>query len=340
MNTIARIPLVIISFLLSVALWLYVQVTEFPDKPPQTSYTVPVQVFGLPDKMQIVVPPDPVKIFPVGSPDDWDRVTEDDITARVNLRNAQTGEQNYPVQISIAGDHPGIRWEPKWPDLTVRIVVDNRTHKEIPVRVQVSHELPPNLGYWYLPDSTFTEPATITISGPEADVKRVKYARTVLDLEQVTPGGAYTRTLELLEDGDRPAPSTVTYSPKTVLVRPALAVGSEVRDVLVQPHYKGQPAPGYMVKSFEVNPNMVEVRGRPEALAAFSILPTKEIDLGGLKATESFLLTPELPQDVVLASPQPITVKVVVEAVAPPAATKPPPTPVEPPKRKPRRRKS
>lgn len=336
MRMVARIPLLILSFLLSLVLWAYVQVQEFPDKPASPSYTLKVQEVGLPSDMLIVGPPDPIKIFPVGSPDDWVGVTDNDFVATVDLKDAKPGASTYVVRVAVTGDHPGLRWEPKTSE--VRIATDVKKSKEIPVVVQIYNELPTNQGYWYLPYATYTEPAMITVEGPKADVDNIESARAILDLSRVTPGGAYTSTLEVLQSGGRPAPTSITYNPKTVLVRPALAVGSESRELLVQPSYKGQPAPGYTVKSIEVTPDSVPVRGRPESLAAMKVLSTKEIDLTGLKATNTFTLTPDLPADVIMASPRPIIAKIVIEPTAPPVATKPVPT-VKPPKTKTRRRK-
>ena len=322
MNQVAKIPLMVLSFLLAIILWVTVQVQEHPPKEPKTSYPIPITTVGLPESMQIINKPDSIKIFPAGPTDEWARVADSDLSATVDLSGAQKGgPRSYPIKITVKGEHVGLRWSPR--SLDAVITVDRRITKLVPVIVQPSNGLL-GLDSWYVPESTYTEPAEIAITGPETDVKEVVAARTTLNLENVAPGRTYTsKVLDLLEAHDRVAPVSVDYDrERTVDIHPAIVIGVQAREAYVMPDYKGFPAPGFSVKSIEISPNKVQIHGQPEALSKSSYVKV-EVDLTNLKQTQTLLLTPKpVRSDVFMSVPAPeISVKVVIEAVAPPRVT-------------------
>jgi YbbR domain-containing protein len=330
MSTMARIPLLILSFVLSILLWVYVQVQENPTKQPKTSYTLNVEVRNLPASMEVVKPPDPIRVFPVGKREEIARIDEADLSAYVDLSTAQSGTGTFPVHLVVGGDYD-VKWDPPSSARKVAITVERTTTKAIPVRVQISGSLS-NPDYMYLPDSTYVEPPTLLIKGPASSVDRVLYARAILDLTNVSPNKTYQSEVELLEDLDRPAQGSVhiamddtspadakssaARAPTIVTIHPAIAVGLETRSLHIQPTYRGLPAPGHIVKQIQVTPEDVQVRGRPPTLSSMSVLRTEDVDISGLKETKVFTVTPRLPQDTLVTSPQVITVRVVIERVA------------------------
>jgi YbbR domain-containing protein len=327
MSTMARIPLLILSFILSILLWVYVQVQENPPKQPKTSYSVRVEIRNLPSTMEMPKI-NPLRVFPQGTADELARIDDKDISAYVDLANADPGTKDYPVHLVVKGDY-NVRWDPAPDDRKVTITLEKTTKKAIPVRVQVVGSLS-NPDYLYLPDSTYVDPPLILIIGPESDVSRVYYARAILDLTNVSPGKTYQSDIELLEKNDRPAQDTVRIDSEDeksgnpaspvhttrVTIHPSVAVGLETRSFHIQPTYRGLPAPGFVVKEIQVSPENVPVRGRTITLSAMSVVRTEDVDISGLKETKQFTVNPRLPDDVSVTSPQVIYVTVVIERVA------------------------
>jgi YbbR domain-containing protein len=309
---ISKIWLMIFSFLLSISLWAYVQVQENPTKPPATSYTLEVLPKNLPDGYSLVRSPEPIKVFPVGTPDEVARIDPKDLSASMDLSSPVEGSHSYAVKLTVAGDY-AVRWEPQGPTATVE--VQKKIAKDVPVRVQVSNGLT-HTDYWYLPEQTFAEPAVIRITGPKPDVDAVVEARATLDLLKVAPGQVYSSDIELLESGNRPASRMVEADPKIVLVHPAIAVGLDTRSVHIQPAFKGQPPFGYVVKSLEVTPNEIQLRGRPEILSTMTMVTTEPVDLSQIKSTTSITIAPVLPPGVIISPPQIVTLKIVIEPLA------------------------
>lgn len=325
MNTIARLPLMIVSLVLSMLLWVYVQVQENPPKTPPPFYVLDIQLRHLPTDLQVVSPPEQIKVFPQGADDERARIDEKDLTAFIDLSNARvpaavvSSAQYYPVHLVVRGDY-AVTWQPRSP--VARVVIQRKKTKQVPVKVQPYGALPiPDA--LYLPESTFTEPATVNVTGPESDVEGVISARATLDLARTESGKGYWSDIELLQTGDRPAPSTVAVEPRRVLVHPAIAIGLQNRTAHVQPTFVNQPAVGYGLSKVEVNPPDVLLRGRAETLGTLSFVRGQPIDLTGLKSTTNFVLVPDLPQDVTVVSQTPINVRVTISPTGPPVTTPP-----------------
>jgi YbbR domain-containing protein len=316
----------LLSFALSMWLWLYVQAQEFPTDKIPTFFTVKIELRNVPDD---IVPADPgsLRFFPRGMPDDIRLVKPEDLSAYVDLSGARPDpgdntRKSFPVHLVVNG-HDSVTWGPPKPSVTLRIQA--KLTKRIKVRVQPSGELP-NPDHIFLPLSTYTEPAEIEVSGPESDVRDVDSARVILNLAGVAPGGpAPEGEIEILQGDDRPAPSTVLCDVRKVAIHPGIGVGLEFVRLPVRVNYNGTPAPGFVVKQVIVTPADVQVRGRSGDLRGLTHLEMDpDIDIAGLKESTTFTLTPRLPQQGVALVGQPtITAKFVIEPAPKAPATTP-----------------
>jgi YbbR domain-containing protein len=312
-------------------LWVYVQVQEKPTQKPPSSYPIKIEIRKLPSGME---PPKVgmMRFFPQGPTDELARIDPKNLSAYVDLSDPKPGAADYPVYLVVKGDY-NVRWEPPESQRMVNLTVERTKAKAVPVRVQVVGSLS-NPDYLYLPDSTFVDPPSILISGPESDVNRVQYARAILDLSNVSPGKTYQSDVELLENLDRPAQDTVRIdlqeggpasdrATTRVTIHPAIAAGIETRSFHIQPTFRGLPAPGYIVKQVKVVPENVPVRGRTLTLSTMSVVRTEDVEISGLTETKQFTVNLNLAPDVTVTSSQVILVTVVIERVT--ATTAPTP---------------
>lgn len=301
-----------LSFTLSIWLWLYVQVQDNPRSKAPTSYLVKVDLLNVPTD---IVPSDPgtIRFFPKGLAEDLSDIKNEDLSAYVDLSGARPDAktQRFPVRLVVKG-HDAVSWNPSKP--VAVMTIQRKLTKMIDVKVQPSGDLE-NPDHLYLPKSTFTEPGKIEVSGPEADVLDVSSARAILDLSRVGPGKTQESDLELLRDDDLPAPSTVKSETTKVTIHPGIAVGLDFVRLPVIARYTGKPAPGFVVKQVVVVPADVQVRGRPEDLRSLTHLEMDpSIDVSGFTESRTFTLTPRLPvQGVALVGQPTITAKVIIE---------------------------
>lgn len=315
-----KAPLLLVSLLLSIMLWLYVQVQEHPIKPPPSSYEVEIKLRDVPAGL-VATNPGKMRFFPKGSLEDLQMINAKDLSAYVDMSEAAVGTQTYPVHFTYRGD-ASVIWQPAKPQ--ARITVERKLTMSVQVRVQPSGELE-SADYLYLPESTRTTPTFVEISGPESAVQKVKAARAILDLTQVEPGQTYDSAIELLEEDERPAAETVQTDVKKVVIQPAILVGLQSLRLPVRASYVGKPAPGFVVKELIVSPRDLQVRGDPELLNNMTYLETEpKIDVTGLDRPLYFTVTPKLPPQGIAISGQPtVTVQVVIEPAPKPPATTP-----------------
>ncbi|MFI5385584.1 MAG: hypothetical protein ACHQ50_05620, partial [Fimbriimonadales bacterium] len=165
MNPIAKAGYVIVSFLMSLILWLYVQEQVSPTKPPPSSYRVPITLRNLPAEYVPPQQPDDIEVFPQGSIEERSRISKTDLSAFVDLSHPVKGPHIYPVHLDVKGD-PKVRWEPQ--PLQTQINVQPRASKRIPVHVQTYGSLTDS-GFLYVPRLTVTDPPMVTVIGPESD---------------------------------------------------------------------------------------------------------------------------------------------------------------------------
>jgi YbbR domain-containing protein len=315
----AKIPLFVLSFLLAMVLWVYVQVQEKPPKPPQTSYQVKVQLRHLPERKIVIQEPKEMKFFPQGSSVELARIDPNDLSAYIDLAGPST-KAGYPVHLIYKGD-AAVTFEPR--NAPARVVLDDIESRPIRVDIQVSGGLT-NPDYLYQPEQTFAEPLSVTVTGPKTDVDHVVAARAILDLTRVSPGRPVTSDVELLYDV--PKPESIDFEPKTVSIHPAIAVAPQERSIHITPNFKGHPADGYYVKQITVSPEEVRLRGSAEVLTKMLSLSGKPIDITGLKETTSFSLEPDLHGNAFILPPLPITVTVVIDHAGPVIPAAPAPT--------------
>jgi len=254
MNTMSKFSLMVLSFVLSLILWVYVQVQEKPLPELKSSYTLDIASKGLPDNLVVVSQQHAITIFPTGSLADRSLIQDDDLSAYVDLSRAKVGQFSYPVRIQNKGDYPG-GWSPKSPMATVRI--DTISSATVPVDV-VPSGVPQDRDYLFVQERSYTEPRYVTITGPTSDVKDVKTGWALVDLSTVSPGltPPPAKVFLNLSDGS-PAPGSIKADPPSVLVHPDIVVSPLTRNLHVLPDFKGVPPPGYTIKSVEVTPEDV-----------------------------------------------------------------------------------
>lgn len=306
----ARFPLMILSFFLSLTLWVYVQNQEDPPKPLQTSFTLPIEFKNKPEALQIVNPVAPIKVFPVGPEDERKRIDPKNLSASVDLAKAVPGGASYPVRLNIDGDY-AVRWEPRSPTIFLRL--ERVKTRIVPIVVQAVGQLGNTADFVYLAKETYTDPAEVKITGPEGDVDRVAYARAIVDLRTVARGDSYASEVDLVEGGDRPAAPMVDWDPHRVVIHPGIGV-ADLRLIRIRPLVTGTPSSGAAILSIEAHPDRIQLRGSRDALDALEIsgVRTFPVDVTDVRESMSLSTSLDLPPDVTATASPTISVSVLV----------------------------
>ncbi len=297
-----KMPMIVVSFALSLMLWMLVQLQNRPDTLPE-NYSVDLEIRNLDPGLGVIEKPQRVGVRALGVVEAVEQINPAEITAYVDLTGARPGLGRYPIVIKAPARYRA-QFSAIRPLAEIRI--ERMIRKEVPVQVETQGQLPAtNLLF----SDVVTEPEEVTVEGPESQVNRVSKVRALLDLSRVTPGSSYSVTVEPLESNNRPL-SMVRADPGSVTVRPGLVPAPESKSLLLTLQFSGQPAFGFEVEKVEIEPNQLMVRGMSQQLASLSTLKLEPVELSGLRQTSSFQARPILPDGITLAGKT--TVRVIV----------------------------
>ncbi len=160
----------IFSLMLAVVCWYVVRSEEERVR----DFAVPLEYVGLPSGLELsgravdavairLRAPEPV----LGS------ITEDRLTARINLAHASPGEQYIPLTPEMIRTPGGVLVERVSPDL-VKVWIDRRARREVPVVAEFSGSPPPG----FVKVRHVIEPPAVTVEGPANEVEKVARAMT------------------------------------------------------------------------------------------------------------------------------------------------------------------
>lgn len=306
----------IFSLIISISLWLHVQLSKPQLAQELFSFEVKIVNFDRSKLALSRMSADVVRIRASGEPEELKKVKGKTFSAYVDLLDAEPGLKEYRLQ----PDYPtGVNLEWERPP-TVFVNLEPLAHDFRKVTAVLDDSLAPS-GFT-LGDPT-VEPEMIKIEGPQSRIDMVVTVRAmVLSPERFKPGMRFSAPLEFLDKNNKVV-SGVAADVNEVTVIPTLLALTPRHSLLVTPQWRGQPAFGYRVASITVTPNQIEVTGDDRKLSRLSTVSTQPIDLTGLTSSRTFQAKLELPSGAQAKSTKPITVRVIIE--------KEPVTPVTPP---------
>ncbi len=317
-----NIPLLIISVLLSLTLWVIVQAENMQLK--TSTLTVPLRVDNLDPKYVITEIDDTVSIQVEGPGDKLNDPGLKNAQALVDLKNAAPGRKMYNAIIE-APDPQVQRLLPR--DYSkVLIRIEAKASKSFPVIVEPKGRISDrNLRY----DVSEVEPAVVTFSGSQSRVDSIVRARVMLDLGEIDPNDSertFSLPIEAFDDQGRPVPY-VAASTTFIRVHPTVEPATVDKELFILPQFIGRPAPGYGVVGYVTSPDKVTVTGSSLTLAQTSSIRTFPIDVTGISGLTIRETTLLLPEDLKPMHSGTYRVRIFVQKQEAPKATPPVPAP-------------
>lgn len=229
---------------------------------------------GLPQGLMVVRETDKVKVEATGSTDDLNKLDQSTVILSVDLSKAKQGIADFLVQSPM---RPRITIEPKFP--RIRLNIENVGTMEQIVELEPLGLPTSDLVF----EGASIAPEKVTIYGAESFLAKVRRARVLLYLSQVKAGTSMTMPIEILDESNRSIPY-VFSEPSEVTVNPSVTAAPAIKRVLISPNWKGQPAFGFKVDSYEIRPPQLSVRGESAAMSRLATLETEPISIEGLNA--------------------------------------------------------
>jgi YbbR domain-containing protein len=269
-------------------------------------FSVPVQTVNPPPGLVVVTPPPPVRLRVTAPQSVFSRLRPESFSAQVDASSARVGD-NDALPITVSSSDPEVRGiQPDPP--TVRLRLDEVREQALPVRVNLTGQVPSG----YQLGSAVVDPPRITVAGATSFLSRASEAVVDVSVDRVTVSinGVFTvrindeRGNDLKDLNLRPTPPAVT-------VQVPITQQTQYKEVGVRPVTQGQPAPGYALQPFEVNPPHATLVGDATGLEAANLVDTAPIDINGISTTivRSVALLPP-PRTLLLQDGQTVTVTI------------------------------
>ncbi|SMC40135.1 CdaR family protein [Papillibacter cinnamivorans] len=287
---------IVLSVLIAVALWLYVDNVENPDV-ETTIRDIPVSFIGENDALaerglMVVEGKDAtVDLKLQGKRNTISRVDKENIQIRVDLSDVESvGTKNlaYDVVFSDNVLSSSISILSRSSNY-VRVVIDKMSTKTVPVRGVFDG----NVADGYVADEFIFSPGTVEISGQEALVSKVEYAQVTLSRIDVSETITDTLGYSLRDaDGNEIVSDNIREDPATVFVTLPIVV---VKDVPLDVTFIESPGSTKDDMTYSVEPSTISISGEAEDLKNIDSISLAAIDLSKILVSSDLLYNITLP---------------------------------------------
>jgi YbbR domain-containing protein len=265
----------ILSFVLAVALWLYVTDKQNPSQ--AWDYPVPLNVTSENVPHGLVVT-NGLKTVQLRLEADRNAVAVSQASFHpfVDLQGLKRGL--HRVQVHVATD-PGITVLSTTP-ASIPVSLDRMINAHVPISVQITDKLPTG----YTLGTVTVKPNTLDVSGPQATVSQVTKAIVPLYVGGATStiSGPY-KPFPVDASGASVPPNQLRLSPAQVQVTAPISSLSSYKTLPVIVALRGQPRAGFGVSGVTVNPSSVTAYGSPAHLKGVSSVLTAPVTVSNRK---------------------------------------------------------
>ncbi|MBI5930511.1 MAG: hypothetical protein HY862_14480 [Chloroflexi bacterium] len=233
----------------------------------------------------------------------WDILQSSDVEVWADLRDLSPGQYEIKLEGRIKSDGPRGRVISISPS-TISVEMVQVKERYVEVQPIVVVEPPP--GYSYPATAPAQcDPPEVLISGPATLVDQVTAAQARLNLQSYTASRSITRVVTLVDENNAAIDSRLLgqlhIEPDSVSCEVEIQALEGL--LTVQPVYTGEPADGYRVEGYTVDPESVIVQGDTNLINAMGgIVQTEPIDITGQTGTFSRNVQVVLPDGVKLQS--------------------------------------
>lgn len=297
---------ILLSVVLSTALWLVVTFQQNPEKIAVIP-SVPVTVQGAPKDYVVQSEVQTVDLEVSAPSDVWPQLQADRFRVTVDASKVTTGVNNYPL--TVVSLDPRARVENLDP-ASISLRVEPFQTKKVPVQVVVKGSVP----FSYNAGTAQVTPSDVTVSGPQSSVGQVTSAVVDVNLEGATKNIDQTIT---------PSPETasgasvdrIQIDPQQVVVSVPIEQQLAYKTLPVQLTLTGHVAVGYQINGAIVDPVAVTLVGDPKTLNQLEFITTQPVNVDGATGDREVQVNLALPGTVALYQAQTVVAHVFVSAM-------------------------
>ncbi len=266
----------LMAFFLALIIWIIAVEQEDPIIVADLATPVPVHYINLGTDLTILGDPvDSVHLRVRAQRSIVQALDTSVFQAYVDLAGKEPGVHTLPIQVKGPREVKILSVQPA----KAVVHIERLAEKEVEVRVEVV-DYPP-LGYMVRQDGIVVNPMTVTVKGPESEVRKVVAAVAEVYVQGERSTVQTTVALSPRDEKNLPVFDCTVSPPVTHVVIP-IEPQPGFAEVPVVPQTRGRPADGYRVSSISVDPPTVTLRGSPQALQKLpGYIETEPLDISG-----------------------------------------------------------
>ena len=269
------------AFAVALAILLYfVALAETnPADQRDPGFSVPVQPVNLPPGLVVTTPPPPVGVRVTAPQSVFSRLRTESFTAQVDASGARAGDNDLPIAVTTTD--PEVRGvQPN--QSRVLLHLEEVREQALPVRVNLTGQVPSG----YQLGNAVVDPPRVTVAGATSFLSRASEADVDVSVDRVTVSINGVFTVRIIDErGNDLKDLNLRPTPPAVTVQVPITQQTQYKEVGVRPVTQGQPAPGYALQPFEVNPPHATLVGDATGLEAANLVDTAPIDINGISTT-------------------------------------------------------
>jgi YbbR domain-containing protein len=267
-----------LSFILSVALWLYITAKQDPGRAQDFPQPLSIETQNLGTGLAVTTNVTSVHVqYRSDAPGAI--VTSVNFHPIVNLSGMQAGPHTVPVHVI---PDPGLHVVQVTPS-RILATVDRIESRVVGVTPTILTTAPSG----YTVGTIRLNPGAIHVQGPHTIVSEINGASIEIDLSGVTAtlDNSYKPVLRDSQGAPLTGSSRIQIDPPQIQVHVPVAALSSLKTLPVLVPFAGKVKAGYRVVSVAANPGEIIAKGSPSTLTKVSGASTGPIHLAGRKST-------------------------------------------------------
>ena len=285
--------LLIISFLLSLSLWIFVTDSENSrrvDGVPGLVSVIPVNV--APD-LAVVNVPSGLKIYAAATSDRWESLTAADFQASLDLSDYGEGEHLIDIIPHISfGNKTSVRLVEVEPS-QILINLESRITKSVIPGSRLTGSLADGLE---LGSIKFSD-SQVSVSGPKSRIELIESVAVWLDVSDIQATSSRFLSFHAF-DMNGSEIGGISISPPSGEVQVEIVRNRSIRQVPVSLLISGIPKSGYRISDVRVYPAVVELSGPQRFIAEVNKIYTEDVDVDGQSESLSKRLALTIPSGI------------------------------------------
>lgn len=262
----------VLSFVLAVALWLYVTSKQDPTQAWDFPQPLSLATENVPSGYIVSNNLPPVRLH-VRADTRVVSVTPSSFYTFIDLTKLRPGV--HDVKVNVVAD-PGISVLTVTPS-QVKVRIEQIQYRHVPVHWHVL--TPPPAGY--RTGVVRADPNTVTVSGPESVVSQVTQTLLYVDLSGARSSVEGTYKLSAEDSQGRLVKGHLSLDPARVNIKVEVAPLISYKTLPVLVSLRGQPKAGFGVSGLTVQPAEITASGSPSTLDRVSKLWTYPVTIPG-----------------------------------------------------------